>query len=137
MRIRRAAAATALALAAGGALAVAPAHADTPPLPTTTLVLTVSGPGAATPGGDSRGVTLTCSPTTSGDHPEAATACGQLAGAGGDFAALPTRQLFCPDIYLPVTATAVGLWSGTPVFFQRTYPNHCTLLRATGRVFDF
>lgn len=58
-------------------------------------------------------------------------------GAQGDFAALTPSHVFCPDLYLPVTATAVGFWGGQPVMYQQTFTNECSLQRATGRVFAF
>ncbi|QMU76523.1 hypothetical protein GXW83_12990 [Streptacidiphilus sp. PB12-B1b] len=101
------------------------------------LVLAVSGPGVTASSGVEQAVTLGCTPEASGDHPDAAAACAALDRVGGDPAALPAGDGMCPQIYLPVTAEAMGVWNGQRVSFQRTYTNECVMLRAAGAVFDF
>jgi hypothetical protein len=141
MRIRRtlatAFAATALAVAGPWALGATAAQAAPMQQGPDALVLVVSGPAEAAVPGNERAVTLGCAPTASGDHPRLADACGALLGVGGDIAQLPPRQMLCPDIYLPVTATAVGVWQGNTLFYQHTFANRCMMLRSAGEVFDF
>ncbi|MGF1430350.1 SSI family serine proteinase inhibitor [Kitasatospora sp. LaBMicrA B282] len=122
-----------------------PAVADTPPTATSgttatagddLLLLTVAGvaPNTATA---PRAATLDCGAQATGDHPAAAAACADLVGVQGDFAALAPSHSYCPALYLPVTATAAGLWDGQPVSYQQTFTNQCSLERATGEVFAF
>lgn len=125
-------------LLAGGAL---PAAAETGAAATTAgpdlLILTVAPTGPNTTTADHT-VTLDCGDTQpAGDHPEAPAACADLANAQGDFAALTPSHVFCPDLYLPVTATAVGVWGGQPIVYQQTFTNGCSLRRVTGHVFAF
>jgi len=82
-------------------------------------------------------VSLRCDPAR-GSHPHATDACDALARAHGKISKLPPREQFaaCPMIYQPVTAKATGLWRGHTVSYKRTFPNECTLLQATGSVFD-
>ncbi|MDH6135723.1 hypothetical protein P3T37_005140 [Kitasatospora sp. MAA4] len=101
------------------------------------LVLTVSGAVPQDASMGERAVTLSCRPEPSGDHPDATAACGSLIGVQGDFGNLPTAHSFCPDLYLPVLATAEGVWDGQNVAYRQTFTNECDLLRATGQVFDF
>ncbi|TQF06396.1 hypothetical protein E6W39_34515 [Kitasatospora acidiphila] len=137
----------AAALVAGSApLAAAVAPAATAPV--------VAGNPAADPGSDlllltvaatapntataTRTVMLDCGGAApAGDHPDAAAACSELLGAQGDFSALVPSHTFCPELYLPVTATATGLWGAQPIAYQQTFTNECALWRATGRVFAF
>ncbi|MCX4744127.1 subtilase-type protease inhibitor [Kitasatospora sp. NBC_01287] len=101
------------------------------------LILTVAptGPNATT---TERTVTLACGDAQpAGDHPDAVAACADLLVAQGDLGALPPSRTFCPELYLPVTATADGFWNGQPIVYQQTFTNECSLHRATGRVFAF
>ncbi|MDH6140380.1 hypothetical protein P3T35_002388 [Kitasatospora sp. GP30] len=141
----------AAALVAGSAPLAA---ADAPVATTPTATAPGAAASAADPGPDlllltvaatapntaaaARTVTLDCggaAPT--GDHPDAAAACAELLGAQGDFSALVPSHTFCPELYLPVTATAAGLWGAQPIAYQQTFTNECALWRATGRVFAF
>jgi hypothetical protein len=126
------AAAALVAATAVPASAAAPA-ADQGPS-TLLLTVTASGPNPSTVVSTA---VLNCEPTPSGDHPAAVAACTDLTRAQGDFAALTPTQSFCPMLYLPVTATAVGLWNGQPTQYQQTFYNDCALRRATGNVFAF
>ncbi|MDH6115014.1 hypothetical protein P3T36_007303 [Kitasatospora sp. MAP12-15] len=138
--------AAALALGVGtvSAAADAPAGPGVPGVPgalgmlgvPNALVLTVSG-AAPNASDTERAVTLSCRPQPTGDHPDAAAACDSLLGVQGDFDALPVEHIFCPELYLPVVATAEGVWDGAQVDYQQSFTNECSLLRATGQVFDF
>jgi hypothetical protein len=83
-------------------------------------------------------VRLRCHPM-GGSHPNPWQACRDLGMAGGDFDSLPgsPENIACTMEYRPVMATANGEWHGKPVRWQHQYPNPCTLLSATGVVFDF
>ncbi|HEY3604894.1 MAG TPA: SSI family serine proteinase inhibitor [Sporichthyaceae bacterium] len=82
-------------------------------------------------------VTLKCDPAR-GSHPHAQDACTALAMAHGTISKLPPREQFaaCPMIYMPVTAKATGEYRGRHVSFKKTYANECTMMQATGSVFD-
>ena len=101
--------------------------------PSSRLSLTVEGPRGA-----STTVRLECRPA-GGSHPTPRSACREIARAGGDFESLPgsPEMIACTMEYRPVTASARGRWNGERVRWQRQYPNPCTLLSATGVVFDF
>jgi hypothetical protein len=97
-----------------------------------TLTLAVDGPrGLYT-------VRLKCHPS-GGSHPNPSEACREVAIAGGDFDNLPgdPAMTACTMEYRPVMATARGRWHGEPVNWQHEYSNPCSLLAATGVVFDF
>ncbi|WP_035803306.1 subtilase-type protease inhibitor [Kitasatospora mediocidica] len=129
-------AAVAVLAVGAGPVSAAGAPAAAPTVPNA-LVLTVSGAVPQDASIGERAVTLSCRPTPSGDHPDATAACGILIGVQGDFGDLPTAHSFCPDLYLPVLATAQGVWDGRNVSYRKTFTNECDLLRATGQVFDF
>ena len=130
--LTRATATAGALLAAAGLLAAGPAQAaprDT--LRGNRLVLTVTK-GDARSGG-TRGAVLLCDPPLG--HAHAAEACAELAAAGGAIDRLPSRSVFCPMIYAPVTAYARGRWNGRSVEFQQTYSSECVLHARTGSVF--
>lgn len=127
----------AAAVAVVSALAAGPAAADPMQQAPDALVLTVSNANAATSPGSERAVTLSCTPDPAGDHPDPAAACDSLLGVHGDIAALAAGGSVCPEIYVPVTATAVGVWNGQSYSYEQTFTNECFLLRATGTVFAF
>ncbi|MEY9875213.1 hypothetical protein ABH931_004714 [Streptacidiphilus sp. MAP12-33] len=115
---------------------VAPGASSTAPGPSV-LVMTV-GAGTAVDPGPSRSTVLTCDDDTpGGDHPSPAESCAALRSDGLDFTSRPTLQVMCPDLYQPVTVTAMGVWEGDPVDYRRTYPNPCQLRRATSVLFAF
>ncbi|MFF8989102.1 SSI family serine proteinase inhibitor [Streptomyces sp. NPDC014983] len=123
----RATAAAGVLLAAAGLLAVGPAQAvPRPGVNRLHLAITRSGDRA-----DS--ALLRCLPPRG--HPYAAQACAELMAARGDIDRIPAREVFCPRIYSPVTATARGRWNGRIVDFRRTYTNSCELRARTGAVF--
>lgn len=114
---------------------------DSPPLSIamspspSTLLLSVSDGEQVRFG--ARTVVLRCQPA-GGNHPKSATACAQLAGRGGDFAALnvdPGQR--CILLYAPVTVTALGTWHDEVVRYQETFGNSCMLHAKTGAVFQF
>lgn len=119
------------ALVAGCAMlgsAAGPASAAIP----STLTLT------ARIGDSVRMAELTCDPD-GGTHPDAKAACVLLAGSDGDLARLPVAEThrFCPMIYMPIEATATGLWRGKPVTFQTKYANTCVRDNLSGALFRF
>jgi hypothetical protein len=90
------------------------------------LVLTMAYGDSATLATPVRAVTLSCSPTSSGTHPDAATACAELRGLGGDFDALRARDgVLCTKQYDPVLVTVDGVWQGKRVSYERTFANEC------------
>ncbi len=146
--LRRAAVAGGLILA--GLLAGAPAAPASPPTkpvapmrptpivslyPPSELVLTRSSGTEATH--VQRAVSLRCTPLLGGDHPNGAAACNALNAVSGHFTELTGRQLFCTDIYDPVTVTVQGVWRGSLVTYIQTFPSNCAMLRERGAVFDF
>ena len=131
--------AVAVAATAAGILALGPTPASATPMDQgpDVLILSVAAAGPQGQTGTEEAVTLSCTPTAAGTHPEAAAACDGITSVQGDIALLPAAGTMCPMIYLPVTATAVGVWNGQFVSYQQTFTNQCVLLRATGEVFNF
>ncbi|KOU57714.1 serine protease [Streptomyces sp. MMG1533] len=80
-----------------------------------------------------RGTLLLCDPPQG--HGRAAEACAQLETADGDIGAVPTREVYCPMVYAPVTAHARGQWHGRPVEYKETFSSTCVLGARTGAVF--
>ncbi|WP_406723770.1 subtilase-type protease inhibitor [Streptomyces sp. GD-15H] len=92
------------------------------------LVLTTGHGESAAAVTPERAVTLTCAPGTSGTHPAAAVACGELADAGGDLHALTAAEgVFCTEQYDPVVVTVDGVWQGRRVSHERTFSNECVM----------
>ncbi|MCZ0206174.1 SSI family serine proteinase inhibitor [Streptomyces sp. UMAF16] len=129
--------ATALAgalLAVAALLTAGPAQAATREARADTwLYLTVTKGSART--GAVRGTLLRCDPP--GPHARAAEACAELAAAGGDIGRIPAENVFCPMIYAPVTARALGRWNGRTVAFRETYTSACVMKARTRHVFAF
>jgi hypothetical protein len=69
-------------------------------------------------------VTLRCGPT-GGSHPDAAGACATLAQVDGDFDALLSLGMFCPEYYAPVAVEVGGKWRDRTVTFEHEYGNRC------------
>jgi hypothetical protein len=112
------------------AVAAAPPAGAAPPPAAVVHLLVAQADGTVT--GDA---TLTCVPD-GGTHPLAGDACSALTAVDGRFEALRgTPDRFCPMIFAPVTAFATGVWDGTVVRYQHTYPNSCLLEVASGPVF--
>ncbi|MET9952990.1 SSI family serine proteinase inhibitor [Streptomyces sp. NPDC006339] len=139
MRYFRAVGATALATAtgltllgtaiAGGTAEAAPASLYAP----SALVLTVGEGESAETATVLRAVTLTCSPTPGGTHPDPEAACAELAAADGDFGRLTVLPADrpCTREWDPVTVTGDGVWQGRRVSWQATYGNPCELRART------
>ncbi|MEU4623541.1 SSI family serine proteinase inhibitor [Actinoplanes sp. NPDC023801] len=72
-----------------------------------------------------------------GTHVRTAQACEDLRAVNGDLQEMVYQDGPCTLEYLPLTATAVGLWEGRPVLYRNTFSNRCDMLRATGNVFRF
>ena len=136
MRTYKILAGTAAAAAIALCLGASPAFAATGPGAEAVMLTVNSATSQGVPTA-SQTVSLTCSPVPDDASPSAVAACTSLTGVQGDIAALPAAQTYCPEIYLPVTASAVGVWDGQQISYQQTFTNQCFLLRATGPVFNF
>lgn len=121
----------------GSALAapdVAPASLYAP----SALVLTLAHGDDATLTTPVRAVTLSCAPTPSGTHPDAASACVELRSVGGNFDALRSRDgVLCTKQYDPVIVTVEGVWQGQRVSYERTFGNECVKGSYTTSLFAF
>ncbi|MFB6891407.1 SSI family serine proteinase inhibitor [Kitasatospora sp. NPDC056327] len=140
MKTTRTIALLATALFAGGL--VNAAHAITPvpgassPATDTSLRLTVTH-GETPTAGTPRAVLLDCPPDAATTHPDPLTACRLIDSVNGNIGELDVNPGACTQEYDPYTVTASGTYRGRPLSFHHTYGNHCTLLRATGAVYDF
>ncbi|MGP4045853.1 protease inhibitor [Streptomyces sp. 2A115] len=102
------------------------------------LVLTVGHGETAAATTPERAATLTCTPTASGTHPAAASACAELRASGGDFDALTGRRdVMCTREYDPVVVTVDGVWQGRRVSYERTFSNECVKNSYGTTVFTF
>jgi hypothetical protein len=81
--------------------------------------------------GETREVTLVCSPVAAGTHPRAAEACEAIAEAGS-LAAVEGQERPCTFVYDPVVAVAYGTED-----YREEFSNECVLLSEKGVVFDF
>ncbi|QHC32831.1 MULTISPECIES: protease inhibitor [unclassified Streptomyces] len=121
-----------------GAAVAAPDAAPASLYAPSALVLTIGHGGEAATATPERAVTLSCAPKASGTHPAAATACAELRGVGGDFAALKARDdVWCNKLYDPVVVTAQGVWQGQRVSYERTFGNSCERDAVGGSLFAF
>jgi hypothetical protein len=82
---------------------------------------------------DTRGTLLLCDPPQG--HAHAVRACEELRAADGDIGRIPPKDVFCPMVYAPVTASARGEWGGHPVTYRNTFSNSCVMAAQTGAVF--
>ncbi|HCA86116.1 MAG TPA: hypothetical protein DEQ61_11805 [Streptomyces sp.] len=129
-------------LATGGGVAhAAPAEPDGLHAPSA-LVLTIGRGETAATAAVQRAVVLHCTPVAFGSHPAPRKACAELRAVDGEFAALPgatgeAPEVMCTKIWDPVVVTAEGVWEGSRVSYERSYPNSCVLSGAAGPVFDF
>ncbi|MDQ0994517.1 subtilase-type protease inhibitor [Streptomyces sp. V3I7] len=130
------------ALGLTSALVCGPLAADAAASPSSlyapsALVLTVAHGDSAT-ATVQRAVTLSCAPTPSGTHPDAAGACAELRHAGGDFGALASGGgVVCTKEYNPMVVTAVGVWQGKRVTYEHTFANACVKNAYGAGVFAF
>ncbi|MFF9019086.1 SSI family serine proteinase inhibitor [Streptomyces eurythermus] len=132
--LTRAKTAAAALLAVAALLTAGPARAATREARADTwLYLTVTKGNARA--GIPRGTLLRCDPP--GPHARAAEACAELAAAGGDIGRIPAENVFCPMIYAPVTARALGRWNGRTIGFRETYTSACVMRARTRHVFAF
>ncbi|MBB5120723.1 hypothetical protein AF335_32180 [Streptomyces eurocidicus] len=103
------------------------------------LVLTIGQGATAAESGVQRAVTLTCTPKSSGTHPDAKGACTQLRAAGGDFDKV-TRiksDTVCTKEWNPTVVTAEGVWDGRRISYEHTFANPCMAKAGKGLVFEF
>lgn len=117
------------------ALGSAPATARSAPweaVPGNWLYVTVTK-GDTARSSDSRGTLLLCAPPQG--HRHAVRACEELREADGDIARIPRKDVYCPMLHAPVTASARGEWDGRPVEYTKTFSNGCLMEAHTGAVF--
>ncbi|EPD68204.1 protease inhibitor [Streptomyces sp. HGB0020] len=121
-----------------GAALAAPATAPASLYAPSALVLTVGHGDSAAAATPLRAVTLNCAPTASGTHPAPVSACAELRGVAGDFAALTARDdVLCTKQYDPVVVTVDGVWEGKRVSYERTFANQCVKSSYLTSVFSF
>ncbi|MFJ3875957.1 subtilase-type protease inhibitor [Streptomyces sp. NPDC090077] len=129
MRHRLAAVSAAALLCLAGATGVAEAAPATPHGPSAMVFSVVQGRDAAA-GTALRAVTLSCGYAAEGTHPDPRAACDALNATGGKLdrlLAAPAPERPCPRQYAPVTVTADGVWHGTRIAWQHTFPNPCEM----------
>lgn len=91
----------------------------------------------ASPEGPVKVVALQCAPA-GGNHPNPEAACADLMTVDGDLNQVGGDQTAaCTLEYRPVDASVRGHWEGHPVSWDQEFPNNCTLVTTTGRVFHF
>lgn len=131
-------------LALGG-LATAATAAPAPTAPAASgyapseLVLTIGYGDNAANASIQRAVSLGCSSTGVGSHPDAAGACDQLRAVGGKFDKVtkaPSNRP-CTMEWNPIVVTAQGVWEGRRVNYEHTFANPCELTVGQGKVFNF
>lgn len=134
MKITTALAGAALAaLALSGTAAAAPSPSTDGRLWLTVTRTTAEGTSAT------GNLWLEC-PGREGDagHPHRASACADLATAGGDLDALPGRgTALCSNDAVHVVATGHGRYGSRAVHWEHAYASDCHLTLATGEIFDF
>lgn len=114
-------------------LAAAPAQpAPREQVPGNWLYVTVTK-GETARSGETRDTLLLCGPPQG--HRHAVRACQELREADGDIDRIPRKDVYCPMMYAPVTASAHGQWDGRTVAYTKTFPNACVLEATTGSVF--
>ncbi|MFF3821844.1 SSI family serine proteinase inhibitor [Streptomyces bluensis] len=120
----------ALALLALGSAPAHPAPRET--TPGNWLYVTVAK-GDTARSRETRGTLLLCGPPQG--HRHAVRACEELREADGDITRIPPKDLYCPVIHAPVTASARGQWDGRTVAYTKTFSNACLMRANTGAVF--
>ncbi|MEU9081963.1 SSI family serine proteinase inhibitor [Streptomyces sp. NPDC048357] len=103
------------------------------------LVLGVTAGQDAGSGTVLRAVTLACSPTPGGTHPNPVAACAELRANGSrlDALAAPAADAVCTREWNPMTVTADGVWQGRRLNYTYTFANPCGFRNTTGVLFDF
>ncbi|ELS50317.1 putative Subtilisin-trypsin inhibitor, SIL13 [Streptomyces viridochromogenes Tue57] len=120
-----------------------PAHsAPASPYAPSALVLTTGHGERAATTTPERAVTLNCAYTTSGTHPDPRRACTDLDRVNGDLDRLATlrsgeSERYCTKEYRPVVVTIQGVWRGTRVNYEHTFPNACIKETQGASVFAF
>lgn len=133
---------TLLTATVAGPLAM-PAHsAPASPYAPSALVLTTGHGERAATTTPERAVTLNCAYTTSGTHPDPRRACTDLDRVNGDLDRLATlrsgeSERYCTKEYRPVVVTIQGVWRGTRVNYEHTFPNACIKETQGASVFAF
>ncbi|MBA2809821.1 serine protease [Streptomyces sp. KM273126] len=120
----------ALALLALGSAPAQPAPRET--VPGNWLYVTVAQ-GDVARSREVRGTLLLCGPPQG--HRHAVRACEELRDADGDIARIPPKNVYCPMVHAPVTASARGQWDGRAVAYTKTFSNACLMGANTGAVF--
>ncbi|MFG2295930.1 SSI family serine proteinase inhibitor [Streptomyces sp. NPDC048603] len=125
-------------LAWSGPAGAAPSGAERLYAPSA-LVLDITAGEDAYEGTILRAVTLSCSLSPAGTHPDPSAACAELRSAGAEFDAITDagRELACTREWDPVTVTASGVWEGRRVSYEHTFANRCALRNGSGAVFSF
>ncbi|MFD9864971.1 subtilase-type protease inhibitor [Streptomyces alboflavus] len=103
------------------------------------LVLTVGYGAKAADASIQRAVTLGCSSTGVGSHPDAPGACAQLHAVGGKFDKVTkaATNAVCTKEWKPIVVTAQGVWEGRRVSYEHTFANACAMTAGQGKVFNF
>lgn len=69
---------------------------------------------------------------------DATSACEEVAGVKGRFAALSVHPTWlAPMLVAPVDVKVAGTWEGVKVAWNHEYPNGGALAKATGDLFEF
>lgn len=124
---------------AGGVASAAPAQPRSQ-YPPSALVLSYAEGEDSGSAPVRRAVTLSCAPTPTGTHPTARRACAELRSVEGSFRALTARTesgRICTREWRPVTVTAEGVWEGSRVWYEHTFPNPCFKNAVRSQVFEF
>ncbi|MFD5414565.1 subtilase-type protease inhibitor [Streptomyces nojiriensis] len=126
------------ALAWPGTAGAAPTGTASLYAPSALVLSVTAGPDADT-GTVLRAVTLVCSPTPGGTHPNPAAACAELRANGSqlDPLAAPAADAVCTREWNPMTVTAVGVWQGRRLSYSYTFANPCGLRNTSGTLFGF
>jgi hypothetical protein len=131
----------AVAISLGGSATTAGARTAQPQSPhaPSALVLTVGHGADAATATVQRAVTLSCTPTATGTHPDPVGACTELRTVEGDFDMVtraPSDRI-CTKEWNPVVVTAEGVWEGRRISYEHTFPNPCEMRDGKGRIFAF
>ena len=124
--------AAALCATAGAVSVAAPAHAAPSADTRTSTILLLSVGSANQPEQRLRTAVLRCG-GDGGTHASAVQACDDLRAVDGDLYAMAHEDGPCTLEYMPVTATAVGLWQGRPVSYRATFLTGATCCVPAGK----
>ncbi|MEI5099735.1 subtilase-type protease inhibitor [Streptomyces sp. PmtG] len=103
------------------------------------LVLTIGYGDKAETASIQRAVTLGCSSSGVGSHPDAEAACEELRAVHGKFDTVTKKpsSRACTKDWNPIVVTAQGVWEGRRVSYEHTFANPCALEIGQGRTFAF